>query len=59
MKFETSKKIDKWLERHREKCVAHATPGEQFLDNCGPRRIIECRAVECLCCKEKFTDYVD
>lgn len=30
MKFETSKKIDKWMENHRKSgCVSHATAGEQ------------------------------
>ena len=58
MKFETSKKIDKWVEKHREKCVSHATAGEQFIYKFLPSSIIECQTVECLCCKEKFTDYV-
>ena len=59
MKFETSKKIDKWVEKHREKCVSHATAGEQFIYKFLPSSIIECQTVECLCCKAKFTDYVD
>ena len=59
MKFETSEKIDKWVEKHREKCVSHATAGEQFVYEFLPTGIIECQTVKCLCCKEKFTDHVD
>ena len=58
MKFETSEKIDKWVEKHREKCVSHATAGEQFIYEFLPTGIVECQTVKCLCCKEKFTDYV-
>ena len=58
MKFETSEKIDKWVEKYREKCVSHATAGEQFVYEFLPTGIIECQTVKCLCCKEKFTDYV-
>ena len=46
MKFETSKKIDKWVEKHREKCVSHATAGEQFIYKFLPSGIIECQTVE-------------
>lgn len=58
MKFETSEKIDKWVEKHRKKCVSHATAGEQFVYEFLPTGIIECQTVKCLYCKEKFTDYV-
>lgn len=59
MKFETSKNIDKWIEKHREKCISNATAGEQFVYEFLPSGIVECQTVKCLCCKEKFTDYVD
>ena len=60
MKFETSKKINNWIENHREQgCVSHATAGEQFVFEFLPTGIIECQTVKCLCCKKKFTDYVD
>jgi len=60
MKFETSKKIDKWMEKHRESgCVSQATAGEQFVFEFLPSGIIECQTVKCLCCKQEFTDYVD
>lgn len=59
MIFETSGKIDKWIEEHRKKCVSHATAGEQFIFEFVPTGIIEAQTVKCMCCKEKFTDYVD
>lgn len=60
MKFETSKRIDKWMEKHREQgCVSHATAGEQFVFKFLPSGIVECQTVKCLCCGKKFTDYVD
>ena len=59
MKFESSKKIDKWVENHRKKCVSRATAGEQFVYEFLPTGIVECQTVKCLCCKEEFTDYAD
>ena len=59
MKFETSKKVNEWVEEHRKMCKSHATAGEQFVYEFLPTGIIECQTVKCLCCKEKFTDYVD
>lgn len=59
MKFESSKKIDKWVENHIKKCVSRATAGEQFVYEFLPTGIVECQTVKCLCCKEEFTDYVD
>lgn len=60
MEFVTSKRIDKWIEKHREQgCVSHATAGEQFVFEFLPSGIVECQTVKCLCCKEEFTDYVD
>lgn len=59
MEFETSKRINRWVEKHREKCVSHATAGEQFVFEFLPSGIVECQTVRCLCCGEKFTDYVD
>ena len=58
MKFETSDKIDKWIEEHREKCVSRATAGEQFKFEFIPTSIIEYQTVKCMVCKEEFTDYV-
>ena len=58
MKFVTSKKIDSWVKNHREKCKSRATAGEQFEYKFLPTGIVECQTVNCLCCKEKFTDYV-
>jgi hypothetical protein len=60
MKYETSKKIDKWVENHRKNgCVSHTTAGEQFKYSFLPSSIVECQRVTCLCCKEEFMDYVD
>ena len=59
IEFKTSKRIDKWVERHRKHCVSHATAGEQFVYEFLPSGIIECQTVKCMCCGEKFTDYVD
>jgi len=59
MEFKTSKRIDRWVEKHAEKCKTYATAGEQFIYEFLPSGIIECQTVKCLCCKEKFTDYVD
>ena len=59
MKFETSNKIDKWIEQHREKCVSRASAGEQFEFEFIPSGIVECQTVKCLCCKEELTDDVD
>ena len=58
MEFKTSKRIDRWVEKHREKCVSRATAGEQFVYEFLPTGIVECQTVRCLCCKEEFTDYV-
>lgn len=58
MKFETSRKIDKWVENHiKEGCVSHATAGEQFVYRFLPSGIVECQTVRCLYCGKKFTDY--
>ena len=60
MKFETSKRIDKWMENHRKSgCVSHVTAGEQFVFEFLPSGIVECQTVKCLCCGKEFTDYVD
>ena len=58
MKFETSKLIDKWVEKHHEKCKSRATAGEQFVYEFIPTGIVECQTVKCMICKEEFTDYV-
>ena len=31
MVFETSQRLDKWVEKHRKKCITRATAGEQFV----------------------------
>ena len=59
MRFDTSKAIDEWVKKHREKCVSRATAGEQFLYEFIPTGIFECQTVKCIICKEEFTDYVD
>lgn len=59
MKFETSKNIDEWREGHRKKCTSRATAGEQFVYEFLPTAIIECQKIKCLCCGEKFEDYID
>ena len=59
MKFETSEKIDEWVEKHRENCKSRATAGEQFVYKFLPSGIVECQSVKCLCCKKEFTDYID
>lgn len=60
MIFETSEKINKWIEKHRENgCVSYATAGEQFSFEFLPTSIIECQTVKCMICGEKFTDYID
>ena len=59
MKFETSKVIDKWVEKHRKECRSRATAGEQFIYEFLPSGIVECQTVKCMCCKAEFTDYVD
>lgn len=58
MKFETSKVIDAWVEKHRKECKSRATAGEQFVYEFLPSGIVECQTVKCMICKEKFTDYV-
>ena len=60
VEFKTSKRIDKWVEKHiKQGCVSHASAGEQFVYEFLPSGIVECQTVKCLCCKEEFTDYVD
>lgn len=59
MKFETSQKINKWIKEHQKKCKSYASGGEQFMYTFIPNGIIECQTVQCMCCKEKFTDYTD
>ena len=59
MVFETSQRLDKWVENHRKKCKTRATAGEQFVWAFLPSGIIECQTVKCVCCGEEFTDYVD
>lgn len=59
MTFEVSKKINEWVELHRATgCVSRATAGEQFVYEFLPTAIIECQTVKCLCCGDKFTDYI-
>lgn len=57
MEFKTTKKIDRWVNEHRKKCVSRATAGEQFVYEFLPSGIVECQTVRCMCCKEEFTDY--
>ena len=59
MTFETSKKLDKWMENHNKKCVTYATVGEHYVWEFLPSGIVECQTIKCLCCGEEFTDYVD
>ena len=59
MTFETSKKIDKWIEEHNKVCKSNATAGEHYIFEILPSGIVECQTVKCLCCKKEFTDYVD
>ena len=60
MKFETSEKIDEWVENHlKSGCISRATAGEQFMYKFLPSGIVECQSVKCLCCKKDFIDYVD
>ena len=60
MKFITSKKIDEWVEDHREQgCISRAAAGEQFVYKFLPSGIVECQTVKCLCCNKEFTDYID
>lgn len=58
MEFVTSIRIDKWVEKHYEKCKTRATAGEQFIYTFLPSGIVECQTVKCMCCKEEFTDYI-
>lgn len=58
MKFETSKTIDAWVEKHYKNCKSHATAGEQFVYVFLPSGIVECQTVKCMICKEEFTSYV-
>ena len=41
MVFETSQRLDKWVEKHRKKCKTRATAGEQFVWEFLPSGIIE------------------
>ena len=59
MTFETSKRLDKWVEQHRKECKTRATAAEQFIFEFLPSGIIECQTVKCMCCGAEFTDYVD
>ena len=59
MVFETSQRLDKWVDKHRKECQTRATAGEQFVWEFLPSGIIECQTVKCMCCGEEFTDYVD
>lgn len=59
MKFETSRKLDKWMQEHVKTCQTHATAGEQFIWEFLPSGIIECQTIKCMCCGAKLTDYVD
>lgn len=57
MGFETSEKLDKWVENHRKICCGfHSIVGEQyeFLPYC----TTECQTVKCTLCGKEFTDYV-
>lgn len=59
MEFKTSKKVDQWIDDHREGgCVSHATAGEQFEFEFLPTGIVEIQTVKCLCCGKEFTDYL-
>ena len=54
MTFETSQRLDKWVEKHRKECKTRATAGEQFIYKFLPSCIIECQTVKCMyyCTKE-------
>ena len=59
MVFETSQRLDKWVEKHRKECQTKATAGEQFVWEFLPSGIIERQTAKCMCCGAEFTDYVD
>ena len=60
MTFETSPRINKWMQDHvRQGCITRATAGEQFVFTFLPSGIIDCQTVKCMCCWKEFTDYVD
>ncbi len=59
MDFKTSKRIDKWVKEHREKCTSRIPEGRQFVYEFLPSIIDEHQTVRCLCCKEEFVDYID
>ena len=60
MGFETSEKLDKWVENHRKICCGfHSIVGEQFVYEFLPYCTTECQTVKCTLCGKEFTDYVD
>lgn len=60
MTFETSPRINKWMQDHvRQGYITRATAGEQFVFTFLPSGIIDCQTVKCMCCGKKFTDYVE
>lgn len=48
MVFETSQRLDKWVEKHRKECQTKATAGEQFVWEFLPSGVIECQTVKCM-----------
>lgn len=59
MTFETTKRIDIWIQDHLQKCKTRAFDGAQFKYTFIPTGIVECQIVHCMCCHEEFTDYID
>ena len=51
MVFETSQRLDKWVEKHRKECKTRATAGEQLVWEFLPSGIIECQTIKCMCCR--------
>ena len=59
MTFETSQRLDKWVEKHRKECKTRATAGEQFVWSFYQVALLKCQTVKDMCCGSEFTDYVD
>ena len=59
MEFKVDKRLEKWIDKHTEKCQTRAFDGAQFAFEFIPTGIVESQTVKCMCCKEEYTVYVD
>ena len=59
MQFVTDQKIDQWVAEHVKKCKSNTFNDAQFKYTFTPAGVIEVQEVQCICCGEERTVFID